>query len=250
MKKLPHTVEEAIELQGKAEMKRAEAQRRIADYSDQAGARFDLAEADELEAQVVEFMNVGTQVTHPARIGNGGEVTVATRTATAQMPGVIDTVRENPGVLSAAASQARLSLVGSEALTMAVDAAESIKASNSLEKMHAHQLAVGHRLAMKFMERAEEVLQQLDLGISGRRPISEVQTASVEASRLANASTRLMGAYQNGLLILDRMRRGGHQTVKVVHQHVAVGPGGQAVVAGNVKGGRRTSARGMRKNGK
>jgi hypothetical protein len=50
----------------------------------------------------------------------------------------------------------------------------------------------------------------------------------------------MMGAFQDGLLALDRIRRGGKQTVKVVHQHVAVGPGGQAVVAaGGVKGGGR-----------
>jgi hypothetical protein len=43
-------------------------------------------------------------------------------------------------------------------------------------------------------------------------------------------------------LALDRIRRGGKQIVKVVHQHVAVGPGGQAVVAaGGVKGRGRKS---------
>src|ERR1700731_957177 len=33
------------------------------------------------------------------------------------------------------------------------------------------------------------------------------------------------------MLALDRIRRGGRQTVKVVHQYVAVGPGGQAARA-------------------
>jgi hypothetical protein len=48
----------------------------------------------------------------------------------------------------------------------------------------------------------------------------------------------MMGAFQDGMLALDRVRRGGKQTGRVVHQHVAVGPGGQAVVAaGGVKGG-------------
>ena len=44
------------------------------------------------------------------------------------------------------------------------------------------------------------------------------------------------------VMALDRIRRGGKQTVKVVHvhQHVAVADGGQAVVAGgNVKGGHK-----------
>ena len=60
---------------------------------------------------------------------------------------------------------------------------------------------------------------------------------SVEASRLANAAARLMAAFQDGFTALDRVRRGGRQTVKVVQQHVAVGPGGQAVVTGSLKGG-------------
>jgi hypothetical protein len=46
-----------------------------------------------------------------------------------------------------------------------------------------------------------------------------------------------MVAYRDGLLALDRTRRGGRQTVRVVHQHVAVAPGGQAVVAGSMKAG-------------
>ena len=32
----------------------------------------------------------------------------------------------------------------------------------------------------------------------------------------------MMGSFQDGLLTLERIRRGGKQTVKVVHQHVAV----------------------------
>ena len=81
------------------------------------------------------------------------------------------------------------------------------------------------------------------MGISGWRPASELQAASVEAARLANAAVRAFGAYDDGWLALDRVRRGGKQMVTVVHQNVAVGPGGQAVVAGTVGGrgrGKRT----------
>jgi hypothetical protein len=71
---------------------------------------------------------------------------------------------------------------------------------------------------------------------------------AIEACRLANASARMMGAFQDGLLALDRVRRGGRQTVKVVHVHqqVAVGPGGRAVVAG---GSVKTKGRGPRRGG-
>jgi hypothetical protein len=61
------------------------------------------------------------------------------------------------------------------------------------------------------------------------------QHLSIEAGRLMNASARMMGVYQDGLLTLAKVRSGGQQTVVV--QHVNVGNGGQAVVAGQVKAG-------------
>jgi hypothetical protein len=104
---------------------------------------------------------------------------------------------------------------------------------------------------MKFIEKAAMLLNRFDLGLSGLRPASDLQINSVEAARLANAGARMMSAYQDGLLAVDRIRRGGRQTVKVIHQHVAVGPGGQAVVAGTLKGrGSKTKVGGRRRNGR
>ena len=59
--------------------------------------------------------------------------------------------------------------------------------------------------------------------------------ASVEAARLATAAARMMEATARAALTLDRLRHGNRQTVVV--QHVAVGDGGQAVVAGAVAAG-------------
>ena len=160
---------------------------------------------------------------------------VATREVMSSIPGVVDTVRERPDMLAAAASRDRMELTGN-AITLAADAAESIQPRNSLEKMLAHQLAASHRLGMKFIDKATTLLNRFDLGISGLRPVSDVQANSVEAARLANAAARMMASYHDGLLVLDRIRRGGRQTVTVVHQQVAVANGGQAVVAGTVKG--------------
>jgi hypothetical protein len=56
------------------------------------------------------------------------------------------------------------------------------------------------------------------------------QVQSIEAARCAAASARLMEAFGRGMLTLERLRNGGRQTVVV--QHVAVGDGGKAVVAG------------------
>jgi hypothetical protein len=54
----------------------------------------------------------------------------------------------------------------------------------------------------------------------------------VEAARLANASARLMEAFREGFLALNRVRTGGRQLLTV--QHINVTEGGQAVVAGNI----------------
>jgi hypothetical protein len=145
-------------------------------------------------------------------------------------------------MLAAEASESRLKLTGNS-MVLAVDAAESIGARNSLDKMLAHQLASAHRLAMHM---AEQSVRLVDRHESWGKMNNPAHT--IEAARLANASARMMGAFQDGLLTLERIRRGGKQTVKVVHQHVAVGPGGQAVVAaGGVKaGGRKTRGRGRK----
>ncbi len=59
---------------------------------------------------------------------------------------------------------------------------------------------------------------------------------------MAAASTRMIEAFQRGLLTLERLRDGGKQTVVV--QHVAVSEGGQAVVALLHRSGRWRCGRG------
>jgi hypothetical protein len=41
------------------------------------------------------------------------------------------------------------------------------------------------------------------------------------------------------VLTVQRRRSGGKHVVQVIHQQIAVGPGGKAIVAGAVKGGRK-----------
>jgi hypothetical protein len=122
-----------------------------------------VAQADAMDAAALEVLEPLAHVTGPITIGRGGEVALADRNS---YPGIIDTVREKQDMVTARASHARLALTG-DGLLMAVDAADSIKARNSLERMKAHQLAVLHRLGMKFAAKAERLLGQLDLGISG-----------------------------------------------------------------------------------
>jgi hypothetical protein len=54
---------------------------------------------------------------------------------------------------------------------------------------------------------------------------------------MVNGAARLMGQFNEAVLTVRRHRSGGQQVVKVYHQQVSVGQGGQAVVAGTMKGG-------------
>ncbi len=111
-----------------------------------------------------------------------------------------------------------------DVVALGVDAAQSIQAENSAEKMLAHQLAAAHRLSMEMMDRAMGWLNHSQ----------NSQVASTEAARLMNASAKMMQTYQQGLSTLQRIRTGGQQTIQV--QHVHVSQGGQAVI-GNVQSG-------------
>lgn len=116
---------------------------------------------------------------------------------------------------------------------LAVDAAHSIKADNSMEKMLAHQMALAHEMAMKIGNAAMGEVQKIqhDTGIYGG---GLNQGAATELQRLTNSVARLMTTYQQGMLTIQRLRTGGTQTVTV--QHVNIEAGGQAVI-GNVKTG-------------
>lgn len=131
---------------------------------------------------------------------------------------LVDTL-QNPNMVSVIASEHRLDLaagVGSRVAESAVDAAESARAGNSLEKMLCHQMAAMHRAAMKLTARTFDFTEQ-----------------PIEMARLSNAAARMMQVYQEALLALQKIRTGGKQTVVV--QHVQVSQGGQAVIAGNLK---------------
>ncbi len=161
--------------------------------------------------------------------GPGGEVV---REQTRGLPGPRSYIRETLAAgadrIAEDASIRRTDLLlqpSFNTLAMGVDAAESIGAANSLEKMLAHQMAVAHEASLRLMDRA------LAYEAGGR---SMREGDSVEACRLTNAAARLMSVFQDALLTLQRVRTGGNQTVTV--QHVNVAPGAQAVI-GNVQTG-------------
>ena len=139
---------------------------------------------------------------------------------------VIVNTLERPDSASIAASDGRLRAAkDAGVLESAVDAARSAQASNSLERMLCHQMAAAHFQAMRLL-----VLSQND------------RLAPADVARYVNASSRLMDGYQSACLVLQKLKTKGQQ--RVIVQHVHVGDGGQAVVAGSVRGGSRRKRRG------
>lgn len=225
---------------------RANLKRKIADKNaahDPTGARFERREAEAMAREARERLALSTYSAEPPMVGSGGEL-VPPRELQPDRPWITETVRDAPDMVNAMASLQRLELAtDAGALDLAVDAADSIKAANSFGKMLAHQLAAAHKLAMELAGRAaihaaNSEYAHLGAGIRLQH--------GIEAGRMAASAARMMAAFQQGLLTLDRLRNGGRQTVVV--QHVKVADGGQAVVAGgDLKPGRRRKRDGGRR---
>jgi hypothetical protein len=135
---------------------------------------------------------------------------------------LVDTLAA-PGATALDASANRLDLItnmGNDVAAMALDASETIQASNSLEKMLAHQLAACHDGAMRYVSKGN------------------LEQDPVHSVRMLNLAVRLMETYQKGLLTLKRLRGSGEQ--RIVIQHVDVREGGQAVISQSTpRGGSR-----------
>jgi hypothetical protein len=185
----------------------------------------DLRLADEWEAQARTKQLPSTRT----EIGAGGElIDIENRPF-----GIVDTVA-NPDYVTAEASRDRLGLANQAgSLGLALDAADTIQAQDSLEKMLVHQMAVLHYGMMRATARMNEELDAA--GVIDPIDPNKREAANVRACRLAGAISRMSATYQQGLLTLQRKRTGGNQqvTVKHIHQQVNVTQGGQAVVAGD-----------------
>ena len=166
----------------------------------------DLGEASLLDKQSIALITPPI----PLKSGAGGEIIPPVDLG---LSGLELSLKE-PDLLDAEVSIKRTDLADKAGVfEMAIEAAESTKAKNSVQRMQAHQLALAHKYAMELMADASKQ----------RDPIIKV--------KLMNCSARLMEAYSKGALALQRLQSGASQVVQV--QHVQVN--GQAVI-GNVGG--------------
>ena len=191
------------------------------------------AEAFGLEAMAAALRDPTARGVSALRQGRGGE------TAPPDDPDRPWKVREigqavaaSPTMLAADASLARLSIArDAGVLQMAVEAAQDAGAATATERMLAHQLAAAHQAAMGLLAAADAEMHK------HRKAGYLNPTALTEATRCATAGARVLTAFAQGALALDRLRHGSRQVVTV--QHVTVAEGGQAVVAGSVTTGKQ-----------
>jgi hypothetical protein len=213
---------DAVEMQLRAQKHRRVADR-LESEGDRVAPRFERAEARRLEREAELALDPVMHATGPLAVGNGGEMAIGTQA----MRPYVDTVRERPDMLAVDASRQRMELASkADALLLALDAANSVQPQNALEKMLIQETTAAHVAAMELQAEARELLQRY------RRTGYIYQQLSIEAGRLLNASARMMDSFQSGMLTIQKVRTGGRQVVTV--QHVNVGGGGQAMVAGQV----------------
>ncbi len=201
-------------------------------YNAPAGAAQLAAEAAGIEALAAALRDPAACGLPVLRQGQGGE------TAPPDDPDrpwhqreVAQTVAASPTVLAADASMARLSMArDAGVLTLAVETAQDAGAATATERMLSHQIAA-HQAAMGLFAAADDELHK-------HRVASNVNPGALaEATRSATAGARVLSAFAQGAVALDRLRNGNRQVVTV--QHVTVTEGGQAVVAGSVTTGKQ-----------
>jgi hypothetical protein len=125
------TPEAAVKAQAEVKRKRSVA-KALAKDGDITGARFELAEAADLDRAAAAILDPSNVLLNPLVAGRGGELVVPTKENMMDRPGLVDTANSDPDMLTAAASVARLDLVADAgALSVGVDAADTIQASKA-----------------------------------------------------------------------------------------------------------------------
>lgn len=212
----------------------AEHKARSGDYIGYLAVKHD---ADQMQARADADLTRWAYTTRNRQQGNGGElVPLFEPEDTYRRDWKRMAVEELPDVLEHQASSDAMNLaIKADVLPTALELANSIKARNRAERMIAHQAAAMHSLAMKFAARAVTESERAETHM-GSGNFQLRQLASIESCRNANAAARAMGAFNDAMLTLQKLRTGGRQVVTV--QHVTVNDGGQAVVAQTMRAGK------------
>ena len=221
-----------------ADNRTAIAAKKLADANRWRGVPDRLCQRDagKLEAEAAEMLTPDV----PAEVSLGEVIPPVAPDGAARCRSIsIRDTLQNPDQVARDASAERTDLLLRDSVdvtALAIDAADSIGAGNSLEKMLAHQMAASHKAAFEMMDKGLQLAQRID----GCTNAKAIQVFSTESTRLMNASARMMQSFQQGLTTLQKIRTGGNQTMTV--QHVHVSDGGQVLI-GNVAGEGRAGAK-------
>jgi len=146
---------------------------------DEPAAAVARARADELDAEADTILNPGMDMNLPARPKRNGTM----EGATLVRPRITDTLAGMPGRLAVDAARQRLSITSRLGVgVLAEDMAQTIQATNSLERMLADQLAAAHAAAMRMLAQADTMRRRYEQ-CEFSRP-----TLNIEANRLTNAA--------------------------------------------------------------
>jgi hypothetical protein len=207
MKRFENRAEKSSRARNKAARCAERAESPTQEVANERDGKLAQAEAEEMMEPVGEIVLAAGEALH-----------VDPRDLYNETCALIQNTLDKPNMISVTASEERMdAMLKAGVLETGLDAAESVGASNSLEKMLAHQMAASHKQAMKLVAQIND------------------RMAPADAGRLTNAAARMMLTFQAGLLTLHKIRTGGKQVVVV--QHVDVSSGGQAVVAGSMNAG-------------
>lgn len=198
--------------------------------ADPTGHRFFNAEAEKADA----LATMPLSALEVEGVGAGGDMVLHMPMPAGDVEGLrLRDVTKDPSMVTATAQLDRLRLADDAgALDVAIDAADTIQARNSLEKMLAHQMGALHVLTMRQAALAGQWQEKAQMD-GYTSPSHAKQVANVEAARAAASAAKMAQTFQQGLATLHRIRGGGEQRVTVVHQHVQVA-GGQVAVAGAI----------------
>jgi hypothetical protein len=187
--------------------------------NDRTGSGFYDLEAERLEAEADALLRPD----HPVVIGTGGEAVQGEPENF-----ITDLLLKDPTSVSLDSSTKRLELLERvDAVAPALDAADSIKARNSLERMLAHQMSVAHVTAMELLAEAKHI-----------RGASTSENAQILSLKKQNMARMFLDVYVRQMEALVRIRSGGRQNITVTYKNVNV-TGGQALIADKVTSGAR-----------
>ena len=136
---------------------------------DPTGARFMRKDADAIEAKADSELSRWSYTTGPVQVGNGGELVPLPEPGTSH---IAEHVAEPTDMLAHSASTQRMELAtGTDSSALGLDAANAIKARDSVERMLMEQAAAAHKLAMQFLAKAAISYRRWIPGTQRRGPL-------------------------------------------------------------------------------